>query len=218
MQTVDGPVLGSTGTDGTLNRETDFRAIYDIFQPKVLWYLTRLVGEDEAEDLTQEVFVKVSQALSRFRQESHLSTWVYRIATNTALDTLRRPSFQHAVREGISDAAATEEMSPTVEQQLIRREMKECIRGFVQSLPVDFRSVVVLSELEQLTNRQIAEVLGISLATVKIRLHRARALLKKEFASRCSFYRDEGNGLVCDPKIDGVSFPDSPPSIRLERG
>jgi len=85
--------------------------------------------------------------------------------------------------------------------------MNACIRGFVENLPTDYRSVVVLSELEELSNQQIAEVLGISLATVKIRLHRARALLKKEFATRCDFYQDEGNGLLCDLKITGVSFP-----------
>lgn len=206
MQTVDGPPLRPIGTDGTLSRDRDFQKIYETFQRKVHRYLTRLVGEHEAEDLTQEVFVKVSQALSRFRQESHLSIWVYRIATNTALDRLRRPSFQDAVRERVSDEDATEERAPTVEQHLIRREMNECIRGFVENLPVDYRSVVVLSELEELTNQQIAEVLGISLGTVKIRLHRAKARLKKEFSTRCNFYRDEGNRLACDPKTDGVSF------------
>jgi RNA polymerase sigma-70 factor (ECF subfamily) len=197
---------GSMATDGALDWQTDFRKIYDTFQPKILRYLTHLVGEPEAEDLAQEVFVKVSQALSRFRQESHLSTWIYRIATNAAIDRRRSRAFQETIRQQSSSEVMAEEMTDPVEGQLIRKEMNACIRGFVENLPTNFRSVVVLSELEELSNEAIAEVLGISLATVKIRLHRARTLLRKEFATRCDFYRDEGNVLLCDPKITGVSF------------
>jgi RNA polymerase sigma-70 factor (ECF subfamily) len=193
-------------TDGALDWETDFRKIYDTFQPKILRYLTRLVGVHEAEDLTQEVFVKVSQGLSRFRHESHLSTWIYRIATNVALDRMRSRAFQESARPVLSSKAVAEEMKDPVEGQLIRKEMNQCIRGFIEDLPTDYRLVVILSELEERTNQQIAEVLGISLAMVKIRLHRAKAWLKKEFATRCNFYRDEGNRLACDPKTDGVSF------------
>lgn len=207
MQMYKETALGWMATDGSLDWETDFRKIYDTFQPRILRYLTHLVGKHEAEDLTQEVFVKVSQALSRFRHESHLSTWIYRIARNAAIDRKRSRAFQETVREQFSNEVMAEEMRNPVEQQLIRKEMNACIVGFVENLPADYRSVVVLSELEELSNPEIAEVLGISLATVKIRLHRARALLKKEFATRCDFYRDEGNGLLCDPKITGVSFP-----------
>lgn len=190
-----------------ISSEVDFEKIYGGLKPRVLRYLTRLVGELEAEDVTQEVFVKVSQALSGYRHESNLSTWVYQIARNAAFDRLRSRAFQDSVLRQSSNGGEAKS-AHAVEQQLIRREMNECIRGFIESLPGDYRSVVILSEFEELTNQQIAEVLGISLATVKIRLHRARALLKKEFAARCDFYRDEGNGLVCDPKVAGVSFPD----------
>ena len=72
--------------------EFEFQKIYDTFQPKILRYLKNLTGEDEAEDLTQEVFVKVSKALGNFRGESKFSTWIYRVATNTAIDRLRNPS------------------------------------------------------------------------------------------------------------------------------
>ncbi len=70
----------------------DFNEAYEKFQPKIARYLTRLVGEHGIDDLTQEVFVKVSLGLKNFRGESQLSTWIYRIATNAALDRLRSPS------------------------------------------------------------------------------------------------------------------------------
>src|SRR5574342_1048299 len=81
----------------TMN-DLEFPKIYAGFQQKILRYLTRLVGEADAEDLAQEVLIKVSEALPNFRGESQLSTWIYRIATNTALDRLRSPSYQRIVQ------------------------------------------------------------------------------------------------------------------------
>ena len=78
--------------------------------------------------------------------------------------------------------------------------MNKCIRDFIEELPENYRTVVVLSELEGLKNTEIAEILGVSLDTIKIRLHRARAKLKKELETHCDFYRDEGNEFACDVK------------------
>lgn len=194
-------------------RELDFQNIYDTFQPKIHRYLTRLVGEYEAEDLTQEVFVKISQRLKSFRGESQLSTWVYRIATNAALDKVRSPSFQQMVQKrSLSNSIAegeieiedkvvwTGEKITSVDQQLIRKEMNDCIRNFIEKLPENHKTILVLSELEGLQAREIAEILQITLDTVKIRLHRAKAKLKKELETHCSFYRDERNELACDLK------------------
>lgn len=193
--------------------QSDFQKIYEIFQPKILRYLTRLIGEHEAEDITQEVFIKVNQALKTFRGESQLSTWIYRIATNTALDRLRSPSFKQMAQErllkvSMGDGAIEDDdrdlwadkNMPSVDQQLIRKEMNECIKNFIEGLPLDYRTVTVLSEIEGLKNPEIAQVLGVSLDTVKIRLHRARTKLKKELETHCIFYRDERNELACDLK------------------
>ncbi len=189
----------------------EFQKIHDSFRPKILRYLTRLVGRHEAEDLTQEVLVKASQGLNAFRGESRLSTWIYRIATNAALDKLRSRQKVHeslpgaslaggAMEPGNKKSALTQEATPSIEQQLIRKEMNECIRGYAECLPANYRTVVVLSELEGLTNNEIAEVLGITLDTVKVRLHRARARLREELEQHCRFYRDERNELACDLK------------------
>ena len=78
--------------------------------------------------------------------------------------------------------------------------MMACIRNVIKKLPEDYRTVIVLSELEELGNREIAEILQVSLDTVKIRLHRARAKLKKELENLCCFYHDERGVLSCDLK------------------
>ena len=193
--------------------EIEFPKIHDAFRPKILHYLTNLVGRRDAEDLTQEVFVKVNQALKTFRGESQLSTWIYRIATNTALDKLRSPSFRQKGQKSLSEEsiagggigiadkdAWTGEKKPSAETSLIRKEMNACILGVVEKLPENYRIVVGLSDLEGFTDEEIAEILGVSIQTVKIRLHRARVRLKKELETHCHFYRDERNEFACDLK------------------
>jgi RNA polymerase sigma-70 factor (ECF subfamily) len=195
------------------DHEFEFQEIYETFQPKIYRYLARLVGEYETEDLIQEVFIKVNRSLPRFKGESQLSTWIYRIATNAALDRLRSASFRRNVQTqvpGSAIAATTpdiedknvwsDEKTPLVDQQLIRKEMNDCIKDFIEKLPENYKTVLVLCELEELKNKETANILGISIETVKIRLHRARKKLKKELETHCSFYRDERNELACDLK------------------
>jgi RNA polymerase sigma-70 factor (ECF subfamily) len=94
----------------------------------------------------------------------------------------------------------TGEVKSSTEQRLIRHEMNGCIREIIQTLPEQYRSVIVLSELEGLKDGEIAEILGLTLQTAKVRLHRARAKLRKELVATCVFYRDEQNELACDRK------------------
>lgn len=191
-------------------RESDFQQVYDIFHPRILRYLCRFVDETEAEDLTQEAFARISRTLTTFRGESQLSTWIYRVATNAALDKLRSHSVGTVVRGGGLNQsrepgrgekdALKRAATPSTEQRYVREEMNECIRRFVDNLPENYRVVVVLSELEGFKDKDIAEILGISLGAVKIRLHRARARLKEAMKSHCSFYQDERGELACDVK------------------
>lgn len=171
----------------------EFEKIHETFRSKIQRYLTRLVAEGEAEDLTQEVFVRVSQGLKTFKGESQLSTWVYRIATNAAIDRMRKSSFFEDARQDLFDESNeteikdlwTGEEPPSLEQQLLRKERYECFIEFVQDLPLNYRTVVVLSELEELMDKEIAEILGLSLEVVKMRLHRGRARLLQELKAHC---------------------------------
>ena len=202
-----------TGTDGGFK---SFEEIYSEFFPRISSYLGRFVGAQEAEDVTQEVFLKVSAALSNFRGGSSLSTWIYRIATNTALDHLRktRPAQpEPEINNPASDGLVPEETAginggggPALDKELIRKEMNECIRGIVDGLPENYRMVLVLSEMEGFRDAEIARILGVSLETVKIRLYRARARLRRELEANCNFYRDERNELACDRKPAPLKF------------
>lgn len=182
-----------------------FSSVYGQFHAKILRYLNRLVGPNEAEDVTQEVFAKVSQALPQFRHDSSISTWVYRIATNTAYDRLRSPAFQRAGEVPIDSEALVKDPSSGIEQTLVQQEMNDCVEGYIAHLPAHYRSVVILSEQEGLANQEIADALGVSVDTVKIRLHRARARLRRELGSGCDLYHDERNELACQPKLPGAT-------------
>jgi RNA polymerase sigma-70 factor (ECF subfamily) len=93
-----------------------------------------------------------------------------------------------------------QEKELSAEREAIRTEMNECIREFVDNLPENYRTVIILSELKDLKNQEIAEILGVSLDAVKIRLHRARIKLKEEFEAGCDFYYNEDSELSCDRK------------------
>ncbi len=175
----------------------DFQKIHELYRPRILRYLSHLVGEFEAEDLTQDVFVRVSKALDSFRGESQLRTWIYRIATNAALDRMRQPSFKRetsaALNEkpgveepGVEDRDAwTGEPAPSLEQQVFLREGYDCFCDFLVELPENYRLVVILDQLCDLTAREIADLLGLSLDVVKIRLHRGRTRLLQELKAHC---------------------------------
>jgi RNA polymerase sigma-70 factor, ECF subfamily len=186
--------------------EERFQEIYDEFHERIYRYLARMAGDHEAEDLTQDVFVKVGIALEKFRGDSQLSTWIYRIATNTAIDRLRRMSKEangfHT--EPIQETDESESIPLPImeagEQHVIRKEMNSCIRGIIEILPEAYRSVIVLSELEGFQDNEIAEILGITLRAAKIRLHRARTRLREKLQKSCVFFRDEQGEFSCDRK------------------
>ena len=179
----------------------EFQPVHDRFRPRVLRYLTHLVGETEAEDLTQSVMLKVSEGLPAFRGDSSVSTWIYRIATNAAMDRLRRKTVE-APAEPELESEETDvppgAQAPSAEASAIREEMNACIREFIERLPENYKTVMVLSELEGFKNEEIVAILGVTLDTVKIRLHRAREKLHRELETGCSFHRDEDNELACD--------------------
>src|SRR4030066_945774 len=150
----------------------EFEAIYVRYHPKIVRYLARFVGWHESEALPQEVFVKVGRSLASFRGESRISTWIYRIATNAALDRLRKPSFETGSTEGSPGGAdrecenggtwrddrcrGSEENSFSVERRFVRKEMNACIRNRIEKLPEPNRPGLGLGDLAEFANGEIA--------------------------------------------------------------
>jgi len=195
-----------------VKEDLSFLNIYEEFYPKILHYLKRMVGDNDADDVAQEVFDKISRNLDDFKGESKISTWIYRIATNTALDKLKSSPYKRSaagplaplpveiIDMRIEATVAIKNKPQSPDQQLIRNEMSACIREFVDNLPADYRTIIILNELEGFTNKEIADILQTTVDTAKIRLHRARARLKKMLEEGCDFYHDDRSELACDRK------------------
>jgi RNA polymerase sigma-70 factor, ECF subfamily len=164
-------------------REASFEELVSRYQRPIAAYVYRMVGDyDSALDLTQEVFIKVYNSLSRYRSEFKFSTWIYKIAHNAAIDHLRR----HAVREhaltgsvdGDRAEVAIESRRLTPEQESERRERCSEIESVVQLLQSSYRELIVLRHSHDLSYDEIAEVTGLPLGTVKNRLFRAREAMR----------------------------------------
>ena len=190
----------------------DPAALFTVHRERVRRSLVRLVGEAEADDLTQEVFVRVTRALPEFRGEASVSTWILRIARGVGLDHLRSRRHheeQRTVSLTPADAGIEGETAPVPEpheeaqapRQLVRTEMSACVREYVARLAPEHRAMIELKDLEGLSNPEIAARLGVSVGNATIRLHRARQALRRELEHGCEFYQSETGTLACDRKI-----------------
>lgn len=186
--------------------DTEFKLIFREHHKAIYNYVLRMVKERSiAEELTQDIFVKVYKSLPQFRGDSGLPTWIYKIATNACLDHFRSRVHKKSettdllILENSRDTSLSQPCKEptTAEEQLISMEMSACIRGYIDDLPEDYRAVILLHDLQGFTNPEIAEITGTTLDTVKIRLHRARRKMRDLFSCKCSFYRDERNVLRC---------------------
>jgi RNA polymerase sigma-70 factor (ECF subfamily) len=164
-----------------------------------------------ADELTQDAFLKAHEGWDSFRGEAPERIWLLRIARNVCLDYLRCPRARQAkavpLDEGGEITAAPGCEPPlTVDQAARQAEMTDCVQRFVLSLPETLRTPLILHDMEGLTNLQIAQVLGVSLEAAKMRLHRARAGLRRMMEERCDLFYDERNVLSCLP-LGPVSSP-----------
>lgn len=184
------------------SKADEFTRLYADLQPRVLRYLSRMVGPDQAEDLTQEVFHRVSLNLGQFKGEAKPSTWVFRIATNAAIDRLRSArQTEPAAPSGQTVAPSAQTILPRLpDEMVVEQEMNACIEEFIDRLPLNYRTILILGEMEGFSTRELAQALGISPENVKVRRHRARAALKKALEKGCDFYFNDKDALVCDRK------------------
>jgi len=170
-------------------REDGFEELVKRYQRPVTGYVFRILGDyDSALDVTQEVFIKVYNSLSRYRSEYKFSTWLYRIAHNAAIDHIRKNSAPTQSIETENEEGAyqlqLESPLPTPEQDRERSEWRTEIDAVVKCLPQGYRELIVLRHSGDLSYDEIAEVTSLPLGTVKNRLFRARELMRNMFIER----------------------------------
>src|SRR5512132_2529138 len=179
------------------------------YRPQVRRHILAMVRDPaEADDLTQDTYARAVERIDQLRDPQAALAWLYRIATNVALDRLRRQrpatvplddsSTMAADGAGVS---ACNRPASLIETALERSEMSECVQRYLMTLPDDYRVALFLHDMHGLSNPEVARLLGCSLATAKIRVHRARQRLRQALDAACSFAIDERGVLVCQPEI-----------------
>lgn len=139
----------------------------------------------EAEDLTQEAFIKAFKSLASFNEEFAFSTWLMKIATNNCIDFLRKRKLQtHSIHEPIrykdeKIEIDIQDSGPTPEKYLLQNERRKALERAIEGLPERYRYVILLRHKEEKSYEEISEILNLPLGTVKAQIFRAREMLNK---------------------------------------
>ena len=201
MNTFASPVPTSFTRDLTAANDSDlvanavsgldgsFEELVRRYQRPISAYVYRMVGNYEsALDLTQEIFIKVYNSLRRYRSEFKFSTWIYKIAHNSAVDHLRRTATREqsiiAGTENDTFELPLESGRLSPEQESEQKERRIEIESVIRALPANYRELVVLRHSQDLTYEEIVEVTGLPLGTVKNRLFRAREMMRQLFVEK----------------------------------
>ncbi len=189
--------------------QIDPSVIYKTYSQPIRFYLSRLVGKEDSEDLMQDVFIKVFNSIDTFKGNSKISTWIYKIATNTAFDKLKSSNYRREKNklssldyvEPLKIQTVSKDLEETdIEYNLLKQEMNQCIADYIYRLPENYRIIFLLREYDNLSIEEITEITGITFDNVKVRLHRAKRKLHELLFKNCNHYYDEYSKLSCDRK------------------
>ena len=172
------------------SRQLSFEQIYQKYGERVLNLAYRFTrNEETARDLTQDVFVKIYQKLDTYRSQSHIYTWIYRIAVNHFLNyikkerkwrwtqLLEKTSGEERHAEGSIDAHWPTGHMPSPDRVLEKTEREKIVLDLINSLPPKYRTPLILQRYEEMNYQEIAEILSLSGSAVETRLHRAKKML-----------------------------------------
>lgn len=168
--------------------QSSFKELFDNYHAYIFNVCYRFVGDiHEAEDATQDVFIKIYRSIRKFRGDSSLSSWIYRIAVNTCLNLQRRKKFNYYVSldflmaDKSSDQPFDVDNIPDV--QLERAEKERIVQEAIRSLPARQQTAIILQRYEELSYEEIAEVMQTSIPAVESLIHRAREKLSAKLIS-----------------------------------
>ena len=156
---------------------------------------SRIIDDTSADDILQNVFLKMHAGLVSLKDETKLQSWLYQIARNAVVDYYRsqRPTVE-----------LPDQLPQPVTDNLekVTQELSECLRPMIQLLPENYREAVILSELQGLSQKEVAKQQGTSLSGAKSRVQRGRALLKSMLSECCQLEFDH-SGRLCDYERKG---------------
>ena len=155
--------------------QQSFRQLYRRYQQKVRSTLYQLCGSSTLDDLVQEVFLRAWKGLPKLQQTARFSTWIYRITWNVASDQRRGFAQMHTHLQAFMKVVPIHQEAP----DLMHLHYQDLVQRGLDQLSFDHRTVLVLHDLEEVPQKQVAEILGIPVGTVKSRLFHARAAVRQ---------------------------------------
>jgi len=196
------------GTADALDAGTLFEAHRD----RIYRYVLHLVHDRaEAEDVTQETFLRAHRFRGTIRDPGAVRSWLYQIATHVCLDRLRQrqPQISLEGEEG-AHAESIASVSPSALEAAERKETSQCVQRCLQFLPDHYRAVLLMHEVYSLTAAEIASLMAENRTAVKMRLHRARRMLEMVMECGCAVSDDACGLPVCQPKPRVLPRSDKP--------
>lgn len=158
--------------------EKGFEALVNKYQDRVLNIACSIAGKDrDGEDIAQETFLKVYYGLKSFKRNAQFSTWLYRIAVNTAYSCMRKRD-RYVKDENVLEASISTDAGP--KDALLIKEKQAMLKKALMKVPVKFRAAMVLKDIEGLSYAEISKVLNCRIGTVESKIYRARQFLKEE--------------------------------------
>lgn len=175
-------------------------------------YVARRVASPcDVDDVVQEVFVRIHGGADRLADSESFGGWVYRIAERAVIDHRRRSARHPLVDRDDASEESKQRSEPDAgvddaERDALQRELAECVVLFVAMLPSPYREAIVLTEIEGRTQREAAEMLGISLSGMKSRVQRGRRAIRELFEACCAIAVDtRGRVVECVPRGEGIA-------------
>jgi RNA polymerase sigma-70 factor (ECF subfamily) len=165
----------------------------------------RVPAEIEVDDVLQDVFLRMQRSLASLRDDQRFGAWVYRIARSSIVDHLRASARWPAGGEFVDDATAeADDGDGNDDDRDVERELAGYLGAFVATLPSPYREALTLTELEGLTQKQAAEMTGVSLSGMKSRVQRGRRKLRAALEDCCTIALDARRRVIaCAPRPDG---------------
>jgi RNA polymerase sigma-70 factor (ECF subfamily) len=165
-------------------REREFAALFEEFSAPIYNYVLRMVADpDRAADITQDTFIKAYRKLDTLTEATSTRSWLYRIATNTAIDDMRRRRLVSPMGDDAPAFANRPDQRPGPEAQVLASTLDERVQRALMSLRPNHRQCLLLSDLQDMSARDIGEVMGLSYAAVRTLLCRARGEMRRALAA-----------------------------------
>ncbi|MEX2599051.1 MAG: sigma-70 family RNA polymerase sigma factor [Dehalococcoidia bacterium] len=145
----------------------------------------------DADDVVQDAFLSAYRARDRFRGDAAVTTWLYRIVVNAALQRMRKDRKPRAMTQGGVEELDIVDREPGPESQTLNTELRETLEQAIAALPEDLRTAVVLRDIQQLSTEEAADIVGVSIAAFKARLHRGRVALRDVLGQYVSGHQED---------------------------